>query len=306
MVGIAALSILTAIIMTGCRGHESAPIDNTSGAKRTFIMIHLEAGYRSCKENNLPPGLSIPDDFRLKDLGWQEYFWPTVIELVQKADEFGFKLTLALNPQWAEYILEDNAKVNLVKTWQENGHEMAFHHHGFDHPDWNGYSNRPEAENDGLYLGIVNDGYMFVENLASPYRVSSGTHSDLPLDFPSQMDIPNADIIFAEGNALDSYPQLGTVKSLKPYREPKPNGGFRVHLTIREYSTVMQISLDEATPILKEQYKNMSGDEVFGIVWHEFDYYRSKDKYIEWFKFIQEQGDKVQTMENINASYFYP
>lgn len=224
--------------------------------------------------------------------------------MLQEADKYDIKLTLAFNPQWAEYILKDTVKVNLVKLWVKKGHEISFHHHGIKHVDWNGYSNRPQAKNDSLYLGTVNDGYKFVEYLASPYHVGSGTLTDVPIDFPSQMDKPGADLIFAEGNALSSYPQLGQVKSLKPHRNPKPNGGFRVHFSIRQYTTAMQISLSEAIPILKEQYKNMSDDDVFGIVWHEYDYYRSKDTYIKWFKFIQEKGDKVRTVTEINALYF--
>jgi hypothetical protein len=57
MVRIAALSVLTAIVLSACTGHESAPTDNAPGAKRTFIMIHLEAGYKACKvADNLPQG----------------------------------------------------------------------------------------------------------------------------------------------------------------------------------------------------------------------------------------------------------
>lgn len=39
----------------------------------------------------------------------------------------------------------------------------------------------------------------------------------------------------------------------------------------------MEISLEEAFPILQYQYRNMQEDEVFGIVWHEFDYYLAKN-----------------------------
>ena len=44
------------------------------------------------------------------------------------------------NPQWAEYILEDSNRINLLKHWQSQNYEIGIHHQGYDHGDWNGYT----------------------------------------------------------------------------------------------------------------------------------------------------------------------
>ena len=61
----------------------------------------------------------------------------------------------------------------------------------------------------------------------------------------------------------------------------------------------MDVSLEEALPILQDQYRAMKKDQVFGIVWHEFDYFRAKDTYIQWFDFIKKNGDSVKTMQEL-------
>ena len=132
-------------------------VDSNTQSKYTFVMIHFEAGYQGRLNNDLP--INIPQEYMTIHLGWQAYLFDTAKKLVQKANDYGFRLTLAFNPQWAEYVLLDNTKVNLVKQWQENGHEVAFHHHSVNHPDWNGYSNDPNAINNSIpFLGDVDTG----------------------------------------------------------------------------------------------------------------------------------------------------
>jgi hypothetical protein len=294
-------------LFAACRGHEFASIDNASGAKRTFIMVHLEAGYKACKvAGKLPEGL--PAD--VCSQGWQEFFWPTVIKLVDKANEYGFKLTLAFTPQWGAFIAKDSACLNLVRQWKAQGHEIGFQHHAVTHVDWDGYANiyskGTDTVNDALYLGPVNDGLSYVATLASPDDIISSTTGSLPFDFPSLMTSPT--LVYGEGNAEDSYYELGTPRSLVPVRSRPIIGEIPrdlIHLTIRVFSTVMHnMPVDDALPKLQDQYRNMPEDEVFGIVWHEYDYYKREDAYIQWFEFIKANGNSVKTMNEIATEYF--
>jgi len=284
-----------------------------AAVKRTFIMIHLEAGYKACKDNNLPAGLisngTTTDDVCSKDLSWQEFFWPTVIELVEKADAYGFKLTLAFTPQWGKFIANDSARLDLVRQWKTQGHELGFQHHSLTHPDWDGYVNvyskGTDTVNDALYLGTVSDGFSYVAALASPDDIVSSTTGSLPFDFPSLMTSPV--LIYGEGNADNSYLKLGPLRSLAPIESRPFIGAIErdlTQLTIRVCSTVMNdMPVDDALPILQEQYRNMPEDEVFGIVWHEFDYFKRKDAYIQWFEFIKANGNSVKTMSKIAGEY---
>ncbi|PIR97397.1 MAG: hypothetical protein COT91_01605, partial [Candidatus Doudnabacteria bacterium CG10_big_fil_rev_8_21_14_0_10_41_10] len=280
------------------------PNVSNSGGKinsiTSFIMIHLEAGYQSLKENNFPPVLNFPDEYRNNPLGWQEYFWSSVVDLVKEADNYNFDLTLALNPQWAEYILQDNVKIDMVKKWQEKGHEIGFHHHPKGHPDWNGYSNASDSTKSSIYLGDVNKGFSYVKDIAFPQYVVSSTIGGLPKEYPSLMvSEPGGRIILGSGNQFDSYPQLGKIKSFEPIERKAQGIGSVLELTMRELSNVMNITPEEAMPILQTQYKNIKKGEVFGIVWHEFDYFMKKDLYIEWFDFIKSQNGEVKAMKNI-------
>jgi len=305
------LTILTMVFM-GCRETAvSIPDSDAALSRLSFVMIHLEAGYQSRLDNNLPPGIVLPDEYRKRELGWQEYLWPTVISLVQKADQYGFKLTLAFNPQWGQFILLDPAKVSLVRQWQAAGHEVGFHHHARNHPDWNGYSNANTGANPVPLLGTVNEGFSYVRNLGSPENVISSTMGGIPDDHPSLMTPPaGTDFVFGNGNYFDSYPAClpsgQQLRSLVPVRSYLQNfDRYKVDLTIRVLSTVMEcLTVDEAIPILEDQYVKMSPTEVFGTVFHEFDYFVRRDSYIKWFDFLKNNGARVRTMRDVAAEYF--
>jgi hypothetical protein len=227
-----------------------------------------------------------------------------VVELVEKANEYEFKLTLAFTPQWGKFIASDSARLDLARQWRTQGHEIGFQHHPVTHIDWDGYSNESDVVNYPLYLGPVNDGFSYVNALASPDNVISSTIGGLPGDFPSHMTSPT--LVYGEGNADNSYPQLGSVRSLKPiYSRPIIRDIERdlLQLTTRGFTTGMDISLEEALPVLQEQYRTMADDEVFGIVWHEFDYFLEKDTYLQWFDFIKKNGSSVKTMKEISLEY---
>jgi hypothetical protein len=123
----------------------SPTMHERKGPFATFIMIHLEVGgdpgftvFQNICKKELKSGYKIDN----RSLDYQKALWPTVKELVEEADRYNLKLTLALNPQWAEYILQDDKKIEALKNSVRNGHEFAFHHHGINHVDWNGYRNQ--------------------------------------------------------------------------------------------------------------------------------------------------------------------
>ena len=46
---------------------------------------------------------------------------------------------------------------NLV--WQKKGHESGLHHHGYDHRDWDGFTNRPHKEIHEGFQGNIEETY---------------------------------------------------------------------------------------------------------------------------------------------------
>jgi len=290
---------------------DEAVVDETvldadeAAADETFVMIHFEAGYKGRLDNNLP--INIPAEYMTDDFGWQEYLFDTAEKLVQKANDYGFHLTLAFNPQWAEYILLDNTKTNTVKKWQEDGHEIAFHHHSVNHPDWNGYSNDQNALNNPVpFLGDVDAGLDFVKNLAAPINVTTAMIGGLPIDMPQSYENSTESLNFAGGNQYSSFEQYGELRSLKPHKIIKNNGAEITYVTHRELTAVLKdFTVDEALEIFKTEYSNIQSDEIYGIVFHCFDYYETAEAYNDWFEFVKNRGDNIKTISEVISGYEY-
>ncbi len=65
----------------------------------------------------------------------------------------------------------------------KQGHEIGLHHHGYDHGDWNGYTNRRGKELDSRYRGSVRDMMRFMNELVQN-QILSGTSTDEGYDYP--------------------------------------------------------------------------------------------------------------------------
>jgi hypothetical protein len=270
----------------------------------TFVAIHLEAGYKGRINDDLP--IDLPAEYLAMELGWQAYLFDTARNLVQKADEYDFHLTLMFNPQWAEYILLDSARVDSVRQWQERGHEIAYHHHSYNHPDWNGYSNDQITSDDPLYLGDVDAGLEFLRNLADPASMTTAMIGGLPADMPPSLDATTEDLIFTGGNQYDSFEQYGELRNLRPTRVIKANGGTVVRVAHRQLTiTSTEISVQEALDTFKAEYCNMERDEIYGIVFHCFEYLEAPASFDDWFDFIKDNGDMVRSVREIISDYTY-
>ena len=298
--------ILTLVFfIVGCgEGNSSSNVEKPK-SKSTFVMIHFEAGYQGRLNNDLP--ITIPQEYMNMEFGWQEYLFDTAKKLVQKANDYGFHLTLAFNPQWAEYILLDNEKVNLIKLWQKQGHEIAFHHHSINHPDWNGYSNDPSAINSSIpFLGNVDAGLDFVKNLAAPSNVTTAMIGGLPIDMPQSYENTSEDLIFSSGNQYSSFERYGKLRSLKPYNIIKSNGAKITYVTHRQLTSILQdYTVNEALEIFKTEYNNIQDDEIYGIVFHCYDYHEAEETYNNWFEFIKNNGDTIKTIDEVVSDYQY-
>jgi len=301
------LNLITIMTLTfiGCGGGSSSLNAEEPKSKSTFVMIHLEAGYQGRLNNDLP--INIPNEYMSMNFGWQEYLFDTAEKLVQKADDYGFHLTLAFNPQWAEYILLNNTKVNTVKQWQKNGHEIAFHHHSTSHPDWNGYSNAPDAINNPIpFLGEVDIGLNFIKSLATPSNVTTAMIGGLPVDMPQSYENTTEDLIFASGNQYNSFEQYGEPRSLKPYKVIKNNGAKVTYVTHRQLTSILKdFTINEALEIFKREYNSIGNKEIYGIVFHCYDYHETEETYNDWFEFIKKNGDTIKTINEVVSDYKY-
>ncbi|MBI3378242.1 MAG: hypothetical protein HY035_07580 [Nitrospirae bacterium] len=246
--------------MKSAKKHESF-----SAPFSTFFVIHFEVG---------------GDTRRLE---YQNTFWPATVDLIKLADRYDAKLTLQFTPQWAEYILNDRYKFNLFKGWQRHGHEAGLHHHGYDHRDWDGYTNRRGKENNSSYRGNVTDMINTVNELIHPYQILTGTITDEAHDYPDGI----------------KYDTQG-IKIRHSRTRPK-----NVTLNGKNVIQTGMSILSDAKNIkeLKKEYHKSADNEIFGVVTHEIDFENSPEIIKEWFRFVKYRDNRIQTVSEIISNY---
>ncbi|UCG68944.1 MAG: hypothetical protein JSV09_14325 [Thermoplasmata archaeon] len=232
----------------------------------TFLAAHFEVGGDS------------------KSLKYQEAFWPSAIDFVDLAHEYNAHLTLQFNPQWPEYVLKDQRKLNMLRGWQRHGHEVGLQHHGYDHGDWNGYTNRPEKEDDSRFRGNVRDMMKLMRQFVHPYQISSGTITDEEFDFPQGIKYDTEGI------------QIYHARS-----EPK-------RVTLGGNNKVIQVgmgflSCEGDVGSFKEEYRKSKGNEIFGVVTHEKDFVKNPTIIEEWLDFVRSRGKTIKTVKDIITMY---
>ena len=231
----------------------------------TFLAIHFEVGGNT------------------SSLRYQKECWPAVTDLVSLAEQYAANLTLQFNPQWAEYILEDQNRFGLLKRWQERGHEIGLHHHGYDHGDWNGFTNRPDKDKDPRYRGGIPAMMKTMQKLAHPYELLSATTTDEEFDHP----------------AIARYDTEG-IRLHHARSKPK-----RVRIGGKNVIQVSMalMSVSEDIVCFKHEYLETMQDEIFGVVTHEKDFMRNPALIEEWFKFVKSQGAEIRTVCDIISAY---
>lgn len=241
----------------------------------TFFEIHLEVGRST------------------SDLKHQENYWPTLIEMVELADNYGYKITLSFSPQWAEYISKDTNKFNLVKSWQANGHEVNLHHHGVTHGGWNGYTDgltdttRPFL-NDPRYRGSIENMMKLVRDLASPYQLKSAVVAAPDSDYPAEIIYDTDGMYYYETRSKPAIIEYNNVDRIQV------KFGFPLNP-----KNVAAGGLDR----FKEEYEKSQADEVFGVCVHEINYADDPTMTVDWFEFIKSKGHTIKTVSSIIEEY---
>ena len=231
----------------------------------SFLAIHFEVGGDT------------------ESLEHQRSYWPVAIDFVDLANQLGAKLTMYFNPQWAEYILKDPNKLNLLKHWQSQDHEIGIHHHGYDHGDWNGYTNRKGKEDDPKYRGNMKDMIKLMEQLLHPYKSTSGTITDEKYDYPVGLSYDTQGIRVSHARSKPKQVLLGRQKVIQ------------VGMGL--------LSCEGNLESLKHAYNESESDEILGVVTHEHDYHKNPSIIKDWFKFIETRRKKITTVSQIITKY---
>ncbi len=231
-------------------------------------------------------------------------------KMVHIADQHQVPLTLEMSPQWVDFILADPARIDTIRTWQANGHEIAAHHHGIFHCFYDGYTNYPP---DSLILHQLSMGAGCAQDTSS-----------IPMNvFWEKLDELAGDSLMLTWGSSDEHPAVDMYPNI-PYRtdggRDYPEQGFSnpyvathgptvIGSTTYGPYTVCSIDyyfIDEMEEVnqmiaLYNDSLGFSGDySVVGVVTHVFDFaeadntFPPENNYFNvWMNFIEGKGCKT-------------
>lgn len=89
------------------------------------------------------------------DEEWEELLGVTE-RMIEAWDRNGLKATFQMQISWMTRLQDSDRGRDIIQSLIDGGHEIAIHHHGFTHNDWNGYSDDPESANGhDIYTDLV-------------------------------------------------------------------------------------------------------------------------------------------------------
>ncbi len=266
---------------SGCSDCGGDPGVHGGGNPSTFFAIHFEP--RS---------------------GKAEYF-ETLKELINDANTYNIKLTLQFTPSWAKMILADSAKIAYLRKWQDQGHEVAAHHHGAYH-GWeaDGYSSLSQDDykaarievhdqsssqqqdiqetvrNSGLgesYMGDMNDFVEIFDQLIGDktLKVMTMAPTDAAIDWLS-------DFIYS----IDNLKMNGSKPEIVDGALVTPVSVVHNKIAVTEMS-MQYINSDAQLSRAESDYNGTtSSSQIIGVVTHLDDYYYNDTYVLGWMKFV--------------------
>jgi len=214
--------------------------------------------------------------------------------MVKKANEYNIKLTLMFSPQWADYIVKDPERLSEVKRWEEEGHEIAAHHHSIYHGNWDGYTNYSEdvAKKERIKRkGFSEDYFGTLEDLISKLKmINPDIHSGCMNDEKDKNCLPD-EIIY---DTCSGFANFGEVIRLGDASDPKKGiNEFvlvgKVNGIERKWLAHYQITTRQREKLAEDVFNSLDSG-VYGVVTHSVE---SQAEY--FYKFLDSLHSKDET-----------
>lgn len=261
----------TGATSSGVQGQKGGGQQDT-GTVPIMLTIHMETHE------------SIPCDVRSTRCKTDEEFGDMmgVVEtLVASLNDTGLKGTFQFQITWMTRLSESDRGRKIIQSVLDGGHEIGLHHHGFDHNDWDGYSDNPEAQGSsmGEYMQLVHD---FEKEWGIEISTVEGTDlrydgqdewiihtSDDPRN-PEQVELHDPDGACPTGRPTWSVVSLpNTIKKLTA------TGGVNIGHTWMAWRTgecVQVLSENILGRIDDINLEGLSSDQLINVVFHPSDY----------------------------------
>ncbi|MBI4812434.1 hypothetical protein HY798_03290 [Candidatus Falkowbacteria bacterium] len=234
-------------------------------------------------------------------------------EMVAKADEYHIKLTLMFTAPWADYIAESSERMAELEEWKKEGHEIAGHHHGLYHGNWDGYTDYSEEEAKTIrksqgkepekYLGILSD---YIKELK---KINPDIRSGCMNDDADKKDLPD-EIIYDTCSGFANHGEAG----VREADWSGPENGQNKYLTVGVYKNIERkwlkhnpVTTAERANDAEEIFISMDPVKVYGAVTHsnpeDLDGFYS---FLDFAHSKDQKGAKSRTMSEIIEQSLLP
>lgn len=293
---------------------------------KKIIFFIIAVAIISISPDGLPAG-NLPNTFfavHFEPRSADERGFEKLKKFVQMADDFKVKLTLQFTPSWAKMILADKSKLELLRQWQTNGHEIAAHHHGATHGwEWDGYTNlstegwqekRREiygrsgqdqrmvqdlVQQNNLgerYFGGMDDYMLLHKKLAGSEKIFTMTMGpDREMDWPKEIPYSLDNIIVLPNG---DYNIGGT--AIVQLKKKTYSGHHISEIDMRFIPNMNEVEK------AKEEYLRASPDNVIGVVTHIEDFASDSNVPRAWMEFISKKdtsGKHNKTVSEVMKNY---
>jgi hypothetical protein len=278
-----------------------------------LILIATACGWANGQETITPTPHEIPYYFIA--IHNEPYHFPggrralgasyrTLVEMVERADEYQIKLTLMFAPQWADFIADDSERMDLLAKWKNNGHEIAGHHHSIYHGNWDGYTNYPvrhalaerarHTPRPERYLGTLKDFLAKVRKLEP--TLQCGCMND---EFDKK-SLPDG-IVFDTCSGFANFGPLG--RRLGDGVDPEKGRNEYVSVgrssgVTRRWLTHYQITTHERQKAAQGVFQSMS-EGVYGVVTHSIQ--SQAAPYFEFLGFLHSEDPTGERSRTVSA-----
>jgi len=210
-------------------------------------------------------------------------------DMVILADQHSVPMTILMSSQWAQMVIQDPTRQSMVEDWAANGHEIGCHHHPYwitkTRPaTWDGYTNtyydELELLDQPLYLGNMDSFWEPFSHLSAEINTACmGGEEEDEEDWFSEL------CYSTQGNAIDDAETVPTLVDL---------GGLQAW----QIGHCFLYGTDSA--LLKPLYAAATGDSIFGVNAHVFNYDDASWPVESWFDFLYVQDPSGASWKTVS------
>ena len=215
-----------------------------------------------------------------------------------------------LSAQWSDYIVNHN-KLEKILEWEENGHEIAIHHHSVNHGNWDGYTDYSEDEaiekrivkkgpkNYESYLGTLDD---FISKLK---RLNSDVISGCSNSERDKYSMPD-EIIY---DTCSGYANFGETQKIQDGNPIKGRNDYILSFDVNGIKRywLAHYQIYNGVEAGEKIYNSLGNDQVYGVVLHSFE--NQAESLYEFMEFLHEKdslADKSKTVSEIIEGKLLP